>query len=77
MDEADEDADGGFVTTGDPREVWVEVRGPVEGVAGVRAWIMARSGSLTGDGQVVTDTADDPEMPGWSRCRMTVVPAEE
>ncbi|MGK5733320.1 hypothetical protein [Streptomyces sp. URMC 124] len=69
--------ESGPVTFGDPREVWVEIRGPVEGVAKIRAWITARSGSLTGDGQVVADTADDPETPGWSRCRMTVLPAEE
>ncbi|MFF7023006.1 hypothetical protein ACFY97_18635 [Streptomyces klenkii] len=77
MDEADENVDeAGPVTLGDPREVLVEIQGPALGVSQVRAWITARSGSLTGEGQVVSDIADDPKAPGWSRCRMTVVPAD-
>lgn len=67
----------GFVTTGDRREVLVEIRGPVAEAARVRAWITARSGSLTGAGTVVSDVDDDPEVAGWSRCRMTVLPAKE
>ncbi|MFI8942705.1 hypothetical protein [Streptomyces syringium] len=65
---------GDFVTTGDPREVLVEIRGPVDGAAQVRAWIVGRTGSITGTGTAVWDMVDDEETPGWTRCRMTVVP---
>ncbi|KAB7850153.1 hypothetical protein [Streptomyces mobaraensis] len=64
--------DDGWVTTGDVREVLVEIRGPVAEAARVRAWITAASGSLTGAGIVVADVVDD-DVPGWTRCRMTVV----
>ncbi|MFI0914351.1 hypothetical protein [Streptomyces abikoensis] len=53
----------------------MEIRGPAPEAARVRAWILARSGSLDGDGVTFTDLADDPTMPGWTRCRMTVAPA--
>ncbi|MEU1778146.1 MULTISPECIES: hypothetical protein [Streptomyces] len=45
--------------------------------ARVRAWILARSGSLDGDGVVISDLEDDPATPGWTRCRMTVTPARD
>ncbi|MEW2578390.1 hypothetical protein [Streptomyces syringium] len=69
-----DDAAAGPVTTGDPREVLVEIRGPVAEAAQVRAWIVSRTGSITGTGEAVWDMVDDEETPGWTLCRMTVVP---
>lgn len=51
-----------------PRVVVVELRGPVEEVAAVRAAIEARA--------VFNDATTDDVADGTVRCRMSVIPSE-
>ena len=62
-----------LLSSGDPAEIEVLLRGPAVSVAAVRTWLEQRARD---GGYADARTIDDPEQAGGLICRMLVVPPE-
>ncbi len=62
-----------LLSSGDPGEAEVLVRGPAASVAAIRVWLEQRARD---GGYADARTVEDPERAGGLVCRMLIVPPE-